>query len=175
MKLVKATIDTILSLQKICMEAYATNFHHHWEENGLDLYLESQFSQEQLRKDIASVHKAYYFIKHKGTSVGFLKINKNASLPDDSFPEKVCELEKIYVLPDCKGQGIGQFALSSIIKLLQEEKRKTLFLCVIDANLDAIAFYKKIGFQLHSKTRLEAPFFKESLKGMNRMVLTLED
>jgi diamine N-acetyltransferase len=48
---------------------------------------------------------------------------------------------------------------------------KTLFLCVIDTNTNAIAFYKKLGFTRHGTTRLDLSYFKEELKGMYRMVL----
>jgi ribosomal protein S18 acetylase RimI-like enzyme len=51
--------------------------------------------------------------------------------------------------------------------------KQILFLCVIDTNLNAIAFYEKLGFKFHSKTRLEDSYFKEELKGMNRMYLKL--
>ncbi len=50
-----------------------------------------------------------------------------------------------------------------------------MYLCVIDTNRNAIAFYEKLGFVYHSKTRLEEPFFKEELKGMDRMVLNLNN
>lgn len=46
-----------------------------------------------------------------------------------------------------------------------------IFLCVIDTNTAAMAFYEKLGFQYHSKTRLETPSFKEQLRGMHRMIL----
>ena len=49
-----------------------------------------------------------------------------------------------------------------------------MYLCVIDTNLPAMAFYQKLGFRYHSKTTLDASLFKEELKGMNRMYLDLE-
>ena len=38
----------------------------------------------------------------------------------------------------------------------------------------SIAFYKKLDFQFHSTTRLDAPSFREELRGMDRMFLILD-
>lgn len=170
MQLEKATTSTIVLLQEICLVAYTQNFAHHWEEDGLELYLESQFSVNRLTADINNPNFDYYFIKVANKPIGFIKINLTATL--DNYPHgSISELEKIYLLPETKRQGIGKKALLEMMATLKKMGKKTFFLCVIDTNLAAIAFYKKLGFQLHSQTRLEAPLFKEELKGMYRMVL----
>ena len=74
------------------------------------------------------------------------------------------------VHPKAQGKGIGKKALLEIMTIVKAMGKQTFFLCVIDTNLAAIAFYKKLGFQFHSQTRLEAPLFKEELKGMHRLV-----
>jgi ribosomal protein S18 acetylase RimI-like enzyme len=103
--------------------------------------------------------------------VGFLKLRNNPN--SDISIENSMELEKSYVLPECKGKGIGKFALKEIIKRVERRGKSNLFLCVIDTNVSAIAFYEKIDFAFHSKTTLDVLHFKEELKGMNRMVKEL--
>lgn len=85
------------------------------------------------------------------------------------------ELEKIYVLPECKGLGIGKLALKEIIYIAEQQGKKNLILDVIDTNRSAIAFYQKLGFEQHGTTILDVPYFKEELKGMNIMVKVLND
>ena len=63
--------------------------------------------------------------------------------------------------------------MTKIIKLMQEKGKTIFFLCVIDSNKNAIAFYERLGFEYHSKTILDILYFKEDLKGMNRMCLKL--
>ena len=172
MILEKAILSNINVLQEICLSAYSQNFAHHWEAGGLELYLESQFSIKRLTADIIDPNIDYYFIKEADKPIGFTKIKLNA-IWDDTPKKTVVELEKIYLLPETKGNGIGKKALWEIIEIVKSLDKKTLFLCVIDTNTVAIAFYKKLGFQFHSKTRLDAPFFKEELKGMHRMVMNL--
>lgn len=171
MELRKALITDLIDLKKICIDAYSKNFFNHWNDGGLEWYLDKEFSLERLKSDLTDKNTEYYFIENEQKAVGFIKIRHN-SIANLSIESGV-ELEKIYVLPECKGMGIGKLALNEIIKKSQDLGEKSLFLCVIDNNLNAIAFYEKFGFEFHSKTTLNIPYFKEELKGMNRMVKEL--
>jgi len=82
---------------------------------------------------------------------------------------------QVILLPAECGQDLFPFAIQrGIGKQLmavawQEAKRmqkKIIGLVVIDTNINAIEFYKKIGFEIHSRTILDIPYFKEALKGM---------
>ncbi len=171
MELKRAFIKDITHLKKICIDAYSLNFHDHWNDGGLEWFLNREFSNERLLSDLSDKTIEYYFIVHNEQQVGFIKIKNYVSA--NFHEENAIELEKIYVLPVCKGMGIGKLALNYIIKKMEERSKKKLFLCVIDTNINAIAFYKKIGFKFHSKTILDLPYFKEELKGMHRMVKKL--
>ena len=171
MKLRSAQISDIIDLQKICTEAYTQNFSDHWYEGGLEWYLEKEFNSERLKSDLADQNTDYYFIEHEQKVVGFVKLRNN--LDTDIPIENSAELEKVYVLPEYKGKGIGKLALKETIKRVEERGKSNLFLCVIDTNESAIAFYEKLGFEFHSNTTLDLPYFKEELKGMHRMVKEL--
>lgn len=170
-KLQKAIIAEIAELKKVCIDAYSKNFYHHWNEGGLEWYLEREFSIEKLKSDLSDKETEYYFVKNDSKNVGFLKIRYGTK--EDLLLEETVELEKIYVLPEYKGMGIGKVALNEIIEKIKEQGVKNLFLCVIDTNTTAIAFYEKLGFIFHSKTILNIPYFKEELKGMYRMIKQL--
>jgi ribosomal protein S18 acetylase RimI-like enzyme len=171
MELKIALLADIIDLKRICIDAYALNFHNHWNVGGLEWYLDKEFSTERLKSDLISKNTEYYFIQHELKTVGFIKIRSlySTGLTIDTG----VELEKIYVIPECKGMGIGKLALKEIIQRIDERGKKNLFLCVIDTNVNAIAFYEKLGFEFYGKTTLDVPYFKEELKGMNRMVKKL--
>ena len=168
MNLRKASLENITELRKICIGAYGLNFKNHWIENGYELYIEKEFSIERLTSDINSKNEDYYFIEYENSSVGFIKIKTKIS-------SKIadCELIKIYILPTYKGKGFGKFALLSIINKMKALNKKTLLLDVIDTNLNAITFYKKLGFKKVGKITLNEPFFKDELRGMDVMVLDI--
>lgn len=171
MKLIKALITDSFDLKNICIDAYSKNFYNHWNDGGLKWYLKTEFSTERLNADLLDNNTDYYFIKHEQQTIGFIKIRNNLDVKLSI--ENAVELEKIYVLPEYKGKGIGKLALKEIIKITKERGKKNLFLCVIDTNKSAIKFYEKMDFKFHSKTRLDVPYFKEELKGMIRMVKVL--
>ncbi len=173
MKLKKALITDIINLQKICIDAYSKNFFDHWNDGGLEWYLIKEFSASRIKSDLADKNTEYYFIEHELKPVGFIKIRNNSNT---NWPiENGVELEKMYIIPKYKGMGIGKLALMEIITKAEERGKKNIFLGVIDSNLNAISFYKKLGFEFHSKTILNIPYFKEELKGMNRMIKELND
>ena len=174
MQLEKVAPSKIDKLQAICIEAYSKNFAHHWNGNGLEIYLENQFNTKRIARDLDNPTLNYYFIKVKEKPIGFIKLNLKVAF-DNYAATEVAELEKMYVLPEMKGQGVGKKALSAIIQQLKDIGKKVFFLCVIDTNTSAIKFYEKLDFQYHSKTRLEVPLFKEELKGMHRMSMTLKN
>lgn len=172
MILKKASIENVEELSRICVEAYSQSFHTHWEAGGLDWYLEKEFSHDRLRADLSDEEIEYFFIQSEDKAVGFIKTQEN-SLPN--FPkEEGRELVKMYVLPETKGKGYGKAALQEIINRTRDDGKKILFLCVIDTNKSAIAFYEKLGFRYHSSMRLDLPYFKDELRGMNRMYRELE-
>lgn len=164
--------DQIKPLQAICNLAYAQSFADHWEQNGLELYLEDQFGTKRLIQDLADPLIAYYLIKYEEKIAGFIKIKLEAAL-DGFETTKTAELEKFYILQEYKGLGIGKTALRMLMQFLAGLQKMQLFLCVIDTNHTAIAFYQKMGFKFHSKTELDARYFKKELKGMHRMIVNL--
>lgn len=166
---IKEILPTKLrELQEISQIAYSSNFGHHWDGNGLAIYLEEQFNEERLQRELEDPDIGYYFVEDEGRIVGFAKMKWASDLPDHPA-DSCCELEKIYMLPAEKGKGLGRYTVEELIVEAQAKAKTIFFLCVIDTNTAAMAFYQKLGFSFHSKTRLEAPFFKEELKGMHRM------
>ena len=171
MKLKKANPIDISELQKICANSYSQIFADHWTENGLELYLEREFGTDRLQSELNDTNYEYFLIQKNSKNIGFIKVNHKSS-PEYSELEN-SELEKIYILPQYSGMGLGKIAMNEIINQVRQKGKELFFLCVIDSNENAIAFYEKLGFEFHSKTRLEVPHFREELKGMNRMYLKL--
>ncbi len=94
MVLVRVELEDLNELQDICIRAYAGNFSDHWVENGLELFLEDEFSKGKLAKDLSEEVFTYYFISVEGEIRGFLKVDYN--LPIGEYPKKSSELVKIY-------------------------------------------------------------------------------
>jgi len=155
-------------LHQISRDAYSLNFGHHWQEGGLEEYLEKVYGEKALAADLADPAIRYYVAFIERQPVAFMKLNLLSNLPD-ADPEKGIELDKLYVLPSCKGSGIGRLLLDWAHRLARQLGKEVFWLGVIDTNTAAIAFYEKAGFRRHSMTRVGYPKFREELKGMWRM------
>lgn len=164
-----ADLDT---LRFICRAAYSENFGHHWTDGGLDDYLEKVFAADTMAKELADPHIQYYVAFREAgpvaEPVAFMKLNLHSNLPD-APPEKGIELDKLYILPQCKGQHIGARMMELALTVAESAHKEDFWLAVIDTNASAIAFYGKYGFRFHSTTRVSYPKFREELKGMWRM------
>jgi diamine N-acetyltransferase len=175
-----ADLDT---LQSICKSAYSQNFGHHWQEGGLAEYLEKVFGGGALAAELADPHLRYYVaFREQGPFAGgaagsdaraaepvaFMKLNLSPNLPG-ALAEKGIELDKLYILPQCKGQHIGGRLMDLAFRVAETAGKDSFWLAVIDTNTAAISFYEKYGFRFHSTTRVSYPKFREELKGMWRM------
>jgi len=59
----------------------------------------------------------------------------------------ICELRKMYLLKDVRGQGLGKFILNSAIHLAKEKRYKKIILETISQLTEAISLYKQSGFK----------------------------
>ncbi|HMI62950.1 MAG TPA: GNAT family N-acetyltransferase [Puia sp.] len=155
-------------LYKISRDAYSLNFGHHWEEGGLAAYMDKVFSRELLAAELAAPAIHYYVAFVDREPVAFMKLNLHSNLPG-ADPEKGIELDKLYILPDYKGFGIGGQFLELAFRVAGATGKETFWLAVIDTNTAAMAFYEKAGFRRHSQMRVGYPKFRKELKGMWRM------
>jgi ribosomal protein S18 acetylase RimI-like enzyme len=156
------------TLYKISRDAYSFNFGYHWEEGGLAGYMEKVFGREVLATELAAPAIHYYVAFVNQEPVAFMKLNLHSNLPG-ADPEKGIELDKLYILPDYKGMGIGRRFVELAFRVAEATGKETIWLAVIDTNTAAIAFYEKAGFRRHSTMRVGYPKFREELKGMWRM------
>jgi diamine N-acetyltransferase len=172
MDIQKMKSSDLTTLHKICCEAYGQNFYHHWENEGLEYYINKVFGIDTLKTELSDNNIEYYVAFINQEPVAFMKINLCSNLPNLDM-KKGIELDKVYILPQFKGKKIGKQLLDLAFNIANRDKKEIFWLSVIDTNQEAISFYEKIGFQFHSKTRLDYPNFKEELKGMWRMYLKL--
>jgi ribosomal protein S18 acetylase RimI-like enzyme len=161
-------LSDLIILHNLCCEIYSQNFYSHWNEGGLEQYLDKVFGVDTLEVELSGKNIQYHVAFIKQEPVAFMKINLFSNLPGLDM-EKGLELDKIYILPEFKGMKIGKRMLDMAFDISISNKKEICWLTVIDTNREAISFYEKTGFRFHSKTHLDYPKFKEELKGMWRM------
>jgi diamine N-acetyltransferase len=110
----------------------------------LSTYLDMTFDVEKIQTSLGKPQNAYWLVVRDRLPVGYAKL-KHPSAPSDRAEESAAQLQKIYVLKEFVGEGIGKTLMH---QALAEARRRApiLWLDVLHENQRAIAFYKNHGF-----------------------------
>lgn len=113
----------------------------------LEQFLSTKKSLPAITAEWSRPGTQYFILRHEGRNAGFIKLNLHHQ-PDNGtlLPEPVMELEKIYVLNDYFGKGLGKILMEKTLAVARENFVRTLWLGVWEHNHRALAFYKKEGF-----------------------------
>ena len=169
----KASPEDLDALQKICIQIYSYYFGDYWMGQGLNNYIEEQFGKEALRRDLRNPKVDFYFIVQDNVAVGFAKINFKAKLTGLST-NHTAELEKIYIDPAAKGQGIGKVVMNYIMSIAKKNRCQEVFLGVLGTNDEARKFYEKLGFKHYGTTTLPYPTFKKEHNSLDIMHIKIQ-
>ena len=101
----KADINDFQLLFNVCRQSYSENFANHWNEGGLDWYLQEVYGIEGIKSDLVNSEINYFVAFFDEEPAGFMKLHLNSNLPNH-FASSGMEIEKIYFRPQFQGQGI---------------------------------------------------------------------
>ena len=116
-------LSDLTTLHNLCCEIYSQNFYSHWDEGGLEQYLEKVFGVGTLEIELSGKNIQYHVAFIKQAPVAFMKINLFSNLPGLDM-EKGLELDKIYILPKFKGMKIGKTMLDVAFDIATAIKKK---------------------------------------------------
>jgi GNAT superfamily N-acetyltransferase len=151
------------ALSNIAKRSYSQHYLDYWYDRG-EWYIEHSFAVKQLAKELDDPNTRYFMVLVSAKPVGFLKINVDKPLLGQSNNNGL-ELERIYLLKEASGQGVGRAAVEYVEDIARQLGKQTLWLKSMDTS-QAVGFYKRMGFQEYSKLRLNFPQMKEELRGM---------
>ncbi len=156
--------ETLFRLMK---EIYPLAYSHFWNDNG-DWYLNSQYSKENILKELLQQNTAYYFIIFKDEIVGNFRIIWDDKLSNLS-EEKQVKLHRIYLHPKTQGQGIGKQLIIWLEQKAKQKDYKIIWLDAMDAQPQAFQFYKKLGYNYHSHVFLPFDLMHDEVRKMSQL------
>jgi ribosomal protein S18 acetylase RimI-like enzyme len=86
--------------------------------------------------------------------VGYAVVD-NATLPIADPKDTDLEMKRIYLLHRFQGRGIGRALMDQAVAAAKERARKRLLLGVYGRNAQAIAFYRRNGFEQIGERRFQ--------------------
>ncbi|GIV43821.1 MAG: N-acetyltransferase [Bacteroidia bacterium] len=141
----KVTTNDLEELQKIGRLTFYETFASGNTEENMNKYLDEAFSFTKLTTELSDNNAEFYFATLDNKVIGYLKLNFGQS-QTELQDNKAVEIERIYVLKEYHGKGVGQLLLDKAIKIARQKNAEYVWLGVWEKNPRAINFYKKNGF-----------------------------
>ena len=90
--------------------------------------------------------KAYYVVAEGDTIIGGAGIS-----PLDNYKGNVCELQKMYFMPEARGKGLGTQMMTKCLEFAKQAGFDQCYLETMPYMDDARKLYKKVGFEFLEK------------------------
>ena len=155
------------SLFKLMQEIYPLAYHHFWKDKG-DWYVKTQYSEENILKELSQKNTNYYFVVFNGERIGNLRLIWDEKL-SGIMEEKQLKLHRVYLHQKTQGQGIGKQLLFWLEKKSKDKGYKIIWLDAMDVQPQAFQFYKKLGYQYHSHTFLPFENMFDEVRKMSQL------
>ena len=101
-----------------------------------DVYLDFMFEEYNKPKSV------YFVVESQGRIIGSAGI-----APLENEAETICELQKMYFLPETRGLGIGSQMMEKCLQAARDFGYEKCYLETMPFMLDAQKLYKKVGFE----------------------------
>jgi len=160
--------DNIVEFMDVSARAYREHYFYLWTDGG-EHYIKENYNRKSLLRELRDVHSRAWLLRLEGKPIGILKLNINRDILE--YPDGI-ELERVYILKDFVGQGIGARIIDFVIAYARKRGRKFLWLKAMD-QINPVEFYRRRGFETIGRTKLELPYIRKKYKDMVLMGLNL--
>lgn len=136
----RATADDWTTVRKVAETAFPATYSDILSERQIDYMMEWMYSAESLVRQMEEGHVFYIAYDGDGVPVGYVSIQPEG--------KDVYHLQKLYVLPERQGEGIGRqlfsTAVSEVKRLCPEARRIQLN---VNRHNKAYDFYCRMGMR----------------------------
>ncbi|NLD32069.1 MAG: GNAT family N-acetyltransferase, partial [Trichococcus flocculiformis] len=103
------------------------------------------YDPEKLKEELSTAGSTFYFLYDGEELAGYMKFNVDAALTEEMGADSL-EVERIYIRPAFKRRGLGKYLIDKAIEIARAQGKQLIWLGVWEHNVNAIAFYEKMGF-----------------------------
>ena len=138
--------NDIKTLVDISRETFVQSHGHSANPEAIKNYLDTQFTSKILSDAVQDSRIYYSKIVVDEVLAGYTKLILNEGHPHTEL-HPIAKFERVYLLKDYHGLGLGKKLLEHNISLAKKHEQKALWLYVWTENEKGIKFYNKHGFQ----------------------------
>ncbi len=125
-----------------------------WESHGhscahedMAAYIANRLSDEALLAELLDERNTFRWIHHEGQAAGYSKIILD-SPHEFVAAQNVTKMERLYLLETFHGLGLAQQLFDHNLDIAKQANQVGIWLYVWKENHRAVAFYRKIGFEI---------------------------
>lgn len=146
------------------IKSYRQHYLHLWENQDPGAYIDNSFNLGIVEQEYQDPKVSLFLICSNKSPVGVLKLILNMTL---ELPDQIdcLFLERIYLLAEYSGAGIGTRVLQFTEAIAHDHKIKAICLETMQKG-PALKFYQKNGYKIWSSKNLEYPGLVEAERPM---------
>lgn len=141
---VACTKDVVV-LSRLGRKTFIETYAQFNTPKNLQKYLKATFSKKSITEQLEDDGNFFLVARLNNVDIGYAKLKENNKPFHDKSINAV-ELERIYVLKEFQGTGIGKNLMDKCLAFAKLRKYPVMWLGVWEGNLEAIKFYQRQGF-----------------------------
>jgi len=165
----KASPDDALTVTTLARQIYKEHYLHLWHPGGARWYMEVYaYNADKIKNELDDSNVEYYIAYENNLPSGYMKLQLNGQLTGYET-QKALEVERIYLLKKMMHKGTGKQLMQLAMERAKTLHKDIVFLKAMDSSIEAIEFYKKLGYSICGSLQLPLPAFsvmKSAYRGM---------
>lgn len=143
MEIIQGNTSHIPTIQDIAIKSWRITYADILSPEQRKYMIEMMYSTTALNKQITEQNHHFLLIKDESSSdyQGFISYEFNYK------NQPKTKIHKLYLLPECKGKGMGRILINKVIALAQSADNNFLSLNMNRDN-KSLGFYKQMGFEI---------------------------
>lgn len=160
-KLTKSTIGVYL---KVGIKSYNQHYLHLWEDGDAKAFIDENLTEKALSPFLNDSKQFFFIIYWELEPVGILKLTLDSDKGAFISNRNVL-LNKIYLLKEYSGKGIGKKTLAFVENFAIKKNRSWVWLYAMKKGR-AKGFYQKNGYKIVGEAAVELPKILNTEKEM---------
>ena len=147
--LAKATPAVAAQLAELGRKTFHDTFAADNKPEDMTAFETKVFGPEQQLAELLDSGTTFLVAAMQGQLVGYAKLSSDSDLGLEAGQDPVgrLEIERLYVLADWQGTGLGAALMRSALALAEQLSCTAVVLGVWEKNTHALAFYQRFGFK----------------------------
>jgi len=137
----QASPDDCALIYELALSSWKEAYSEILSHEQMDYMMEMMYSETSLKRQMREGH-IFFIVLCDGVSSGFISFHPQS--------DNLYILEKLYVLPQTQGAGMGRFLVEKAEEYIRERHPNQHILIELNVNRNnkAVGFYHRLGFHI---------------------------